>query len=507
MRLVRHRVIANMEANMFKYEKANPATVKTFESVERVVEFTPGGVDYEKVAKILSLAVDGKVTSATANDGFVEVEGRAEFRLIYIDTDSVEQGVSYNADFTVRVEGEVSADDKADAFVMVRESNVSLGDGITLSAVVQVVAQVVSETEIEYLSEAVDCLITDNLIVFPELIGSKSVVVPVEESTTVGEVGKVLSLSADVIVENATPTENSVTVETVTVAVVTYTEGEEIRTATFEIKNSEDIEIEGVKEGDTATAYASVKKSRVVLAGVTGENVVRVEGDINIKIKAFRMSENKAISDVFSLTNEIVITRDEDECRFEKRAAVFEEKVDGSAYLDDGKHANRIVAMPYWTVQIAKSIAEDEGVRVDGIVVVSVLYDGEDGLDSVRAEVPFSVLLNGVFDGEVIARAIVGSVEAKLKRDGEISFDITLLISVHEYAISKFEFITAVELGENKEVNDSGLSMYIANEGDMLWDACKALTATPDKILEQNPSLVEPLAEGERILFFRSLAR
>ncbi len=492
---------------MFKYEKANPATIKNFDSVERVVEFTPSGVDSEKVAKILSLAVDGKVMSATASDGYVEVEGRAEFKLVYIDVDNVEQGVSYNADFTVRVEDEVSADDKADAYVTVSESDVKTGDGITLSAVIVVGVQTVSVGECEYLSGAEDCLITDNLIVFPELVGTKSVVIPVEESTTVGEVGKVLCLSADTIVKNAVPSENSVSAELLTVATVTYTEGDEIRTATFEIASTEEVEIEGVGDGDVITACASVKKSRIVLAGVTGANELRFEGDISLKIKAFRMTETSAVADVFSLTHETEVENSERSQRAVARTSFYAEKIDGSAYLDDGKRANRIVAIPSANVQIAKAVAEDDGLRVDGITLISVVYDGEDGLDSVRAEVPFLVVLSGDFSEDVTARGIVGGVNAKLRRDGEIAFDIVLYIAVEEYATVTSTFISAVELGENKEVNDSGLSMYIAKDGDTLWDVCKALTATPDKITEQNPTLVEPLAEGEKVLFFRSLAR
>ncbi len=496
-----------MEANMFKYEKTNPATIKTFESVERVVEFTPSGVDSEKVAKILSLAVDGKVLSATASDGYVEAEGRAEFKLLYIDTDNVEQGVSYNADFTVRVEGDVSSDDRADAFVVVGESDVTTGDSITLSAVVVVSVQTVSVGENEYLSEAEDCLVTNSDIVVPEFVSSKSVVIPVEEETTVGEVGKVLSLSADTIVKSATASENAVSVETITTATVTYTEGEEIRTASFEIAKTDEIEVEGVKEGDIIAAYASVKKSRIVLAGVTGENVLRFEADLNIKIKAFRMSETAIISDVFSLTHETTLAREEIISSSITRTAFFEEKIDGIATLDDGKRADRIIAIPWSSVQIAKAIAEDGGVRVDGIVLVSVLYEGEDGVDSVRAEVPFSSILTTDIDGEVRARAIVGKIDAKPKRDGEIAFAITLYISVEEYVENTVTVVSSVDVGEEKEVNNSGLSVYIAREGDGLWDVCKALTATPEKILEQNPSLVEPLSEGERVLYFRNISR
>ena len=61
-------------------------------------------------------------------------------------------------------------------------------------------------------------------------------------------------------------------------------------------------------------------------------------------------------------------------------------------------------------------------------------------------------------------------------------------------------------MGEEKERNDSALSLYIVSEGDEMWDVCKALTATPDDVLAQNPSLSLPLAPGDRVVYFRTLA-
>ena len=40
-----------------------------------------------------------------------------------------------------------------------------------------------------------------------------------------------------------------------------------------------------------------------------------------------------------------------------------------------------------------------------------------------------------------------------------------------------------------------------------MWDVCKALTATPDELIAQNPALSDPVTPGTRVLFFRSLAQ
>ena len=39
-----------------------------------------------------------------------------------------------------------------------------------------------------------------------------------------------------------------------------------------------------------------------------------------------------------------------------------------------------------------------------------------------------------------------------------------------------------------------------------MWELCKEFTATPDEIMAQNPALTLPLAEGERVVYFRALS-
>ena len=58
---------------MFKYEKFNASSIVSAPSVERVVEFSPSGLDAGDVARVLSLAVDGRVLSAEAGDGYAAV--------------------------------------------------------------------------------------------------------------------------------------------------------------------------------------------------------------------------------------------------------------------------------------------------------------------------------------------------------------------------------------------------------------------------------------------------
>ena len=143
---------------------------------------------------------------------------------------------------------------------------------------------------------------------------------------------------------------------------------------------------------------------------------------------------------------------------------------------------------------------------MEGVLTADVIYRSENGIESVRAEVPYSVEIEGDLGADVRATCFVESVKAKARR-GELDIEAEVGILLLGVRSVDAEFISSVAVGEEKERNDSALSLYITQEGDGMWDVCKALTATPDELIAQNPALSDPVTPGTRVLFFRSLAQ
>ena len=100
---------------MFKYDKLNACSIIGAPPAERVVEFSPSGLDAGDVARVLSLAVDGRALSVEAGEGFAVVNGRVNFRLVWQDRDGKPRGADYNADFNLRAEGGFSPEDSVTA--------------------------------------------------------------------------------------------------------------------------------------------------------------------------------------------------------------------------------------------------------------------------------------------------------------------------------------------------------------------------------------------------------
>lgn len=491
---------------MFNYERLSASKIEALPSVEKVVEFSPSGLDADSVSKVLSLAVDAKTVAAAAFNGYAEIEGRANFRLVYTDREGVSRGVDYNADFSVRVDGAIEDGDALNSFIDVIEADASMTDKLTLTAVIEVSVNAAKRDEIEALIDAEMCYKTMTGICVPKLIAAKTATIAVDEEISAGDVDGILLLDAHANMKRVAASDDKVLLEGAVYATVTFTENGEIVCRTMEIPFSEEVSAEGVAEGDKVLADVCVKGGKIVLQGVSGDNVIKYEGEAVFRIQVFRERETEVVGDMFMLTNEIELERTSSEYTVFDGCRYFTERVTGTAMLGDNRPAAReIAATPYSTAYVTKAERAEGGLIVEGIVNTDVVYVDENGYNSVRAEVPFSIEIGGDFNEAVRARACATAVSARVKRDRELEISVTLGIAVCEYKTVSLSYIKGVTVGEEKEQNTSALSLYIASEGEELWDVSKALTSTPEDILKQNPNLKTPFKEGDRIIYFRAL--
>lgn len=491
---------------MFRYEKLNASSIIVAPVIERVVEFSPSGLDAGDVARVLSLAVDGRAVSVEAGDGYAAVAGRVNFRLVYQDRDGAPRGVDYNADFNLRADGDFLAGDSVEAAVGVVEADVRTGERVVLTAVIGVRVQAVRRSEEECLVDAEKCYKTVESVAVPSLVASKTVGVSVTGEEDAGDVDAVLLADAEAVVTSARAESGKIVAEGKVRAAVTFTEDGEIRTGEIVVPFSEEVLADGVEEGDAVTASVTVRSSGIVLAGVPGANIIRFDGELALRVGAVRCCESDVIADMFMLTNEVELVRESRKFLFFGGMKYVTESVSGTASLEDRAPAESVIAVPYARCYAAKAEPVEGGALVEGVLTADVIYRSENGIESVRAEVPYSVEIEGDLGADVRATCFVESIKAKARR-GELDIEAEVGILLSGVRSVDAEFISSVAVGEEKERNDSALSLYITQEGDGMWDVCKALTATPDELIAQNPALSDPVTPGTRVLFFRSLAQ
>jgi len=494
----------------FQYEKIAANCFKKAATTDRLVEFTATGVECGNIARVLGLLADAKTVSAEALEGEATYMGRVNFKLLFLDIDGEPRSLDYFADFTDKIAAPIKAGSSLNAQISVMETDISTDGELKLSAVVEITLYAMEKMEEECLvATPDDCYNEKTMIEVPALIGVKSAEIEVSDEKAVGcDISRVLLADCGAAVNEIRAGEGMVFVGGDYVATVTCYTGGEIRTARFAVPFAEEILFDGITLGDKITAYPTVKTTRVVLAGVEGDNVLRVESLITVKLFAFSKRAHQVIGDVFMLTNELEVEKAEQNfCALDK-CLYLADKFSASAMLAESRPAVRdIVGVICSQNNIAGSNYADGKLTIEGVVGATVLYTDENGFNSVGAELPYSL----TFAGEIPAGAelrvggLIEDITARVKRDREIEVSAKLEFCAEVWVQSSCTMLKKVTIGAEKELNQSAVSVFIASGGDSIWDAAKALSATPKSIISQNPDLEQGLKDGDKIVYFRQL--
>lgn len=213
-------------------------------------------------------------------------------------------------------------------------------------------------------------------------------------------------------------------------------------------------------------------------------------------------SEEVAI-DAFSDTNNLNLTYAEECVPCCEDVKVYTERVTGLAATKskltyDCKFL--AAALPQ-----AECAFNAETGSVEGAVNTVLIYEQGGEIKSTEVNLPFSVALNGVCEeGQKVFKDVaVCGVSVRLKAEGEAEAEATLKISATVCGESKIKYLTQIEEGEEVEVNDCAVSVFLPAAGDGLWDIAKKLKKSPSEVSACNGELTFPLTGKERIVVYR----
>lgn len=494
----------------FQYEKIAANCLKKVATTDRVVEFTATGVDSGNIARVLGLTADARTVSAEALEGEATYLGRVNFKLLYLDAEGEPKSLDYFADFTDKIKCEIKAGAMLNGKITVLETDMSTDGELKLSAVVEITLYALDKSEDECLvATPEDCYEEKKMVEVPALIGTKSCEIEVSDEKAVScDIKRVLLADASAAVNEIRTGDGMVFVGGDFVALITYYADNEIRVAKYTIPFSEEVMFDGVALGDRIAAYPTVKTTRVVLSGVEGDNVLRVESLITVKLFAFSKRSHNVVKDVFMLTNELEVeTGEQNYCSLEKCLFVTD-KFTASAMLNEDRPAVRdIIGVISSQNSIAGSSVSENKLTIEGVVGATILYTDENGFNSVNAELPYSMSFNAELasGADIRISGIVDDISARVKRDREIEVMVKLEFAVEVWENCGCTMLKKVVIGAEKELNQSAVSVFIASDGDSIWDVAKALSATPKSIISQNPDIEEGLKDGDKVLYFRQL--
>jgi hypothetical protein len=469
-----------------------------------------------KIAKVLSIATDCRVTPSEVFSGEARFSGRVAFKVLFTDLEGKNHAMDYNADFSDKLQSdEIKTGQKPALCASILDTDIVSVDEreLKLACVVEVAMDTVSEDSVNLLVKGGDDIYThDDRLEYSKLSGENTSGFTVSDLSQDFSFDKILLAEARVVTVNRHVGLDSVTLEGNVICDLTCEDEDGMLHAYRRVTPfAEEISVPGAKEGDSVIATAALDHQTVGAESDGEKKGVNFEYVLTADIKTFSDSVCHPVTDAFSVTNDLVKSGESVKVVKPKYNGTFSDRVEGTVTLDIAMPpADSILSVTGGKVHIASAVASEGRITYDGVLGANIIYYAAEvnTKASVAVELPFSITADcaAASSGDIVlAKGIVTSAATKIHRSSEIQIKADVEIEVLVSGEAEKYVLTELALGEERVIPTTAFSVHIAAKGETLWEVAKSLGMTPELVLTQNPGLTLPLAGGERVIAYRHL--
>lgn len=468
-----------------------------------------------QIGKVMSITTRANISPAEVFVGEARFVGKLHFTVVYVDIDGFNRCIEHTADFSDKlVSGEIVQNTKP-IFVCnpLDTDTVSVGaTELRIATVVEVKLFSVANHEIRHLTGCGDDVYThDESIEYDSCIVDNSDNFVVTDTYLDGRPTRLIAIESSVVLKNARASVDSVICEgTVFNNLIVEVEGGLIKSTVHTIPFTQELQASGVRNDARAVVLLDV--GAVKGTQTDGSNNINLDIQILTRVIAFKKVAFSPITDAFCVENELNTTTQVMDITCFKHGSFFDERVEGTITLnDDLPIADNILATVAGKLNLTKLLPEKGRISIEGVVNANIIYYNQDrnAKYSVSVELPFGTFVNDNIEmGDVVtAQGSVININARLRRGNEIEVKADIGINTIVASSAKKQIIVDIQKGEPVPMQSGAFSIHIAKSGETLWDIAKALGATPEQIMSQNPSLVLPLVGNERVIAYRQLLK
>ncbi len=483
----------------FKKQKINNDCINTVgsDTIEATCQIDTAARGGAK--QLLTVTADATATQVETVEGQARVEGRVNYKILYLDGEDHVNGLEYYCDWQALIEDERIDPSRATATAYVADDKAALnGDIIDLTAQVSVdVWQTISSSFEGIVDGECECKTKEievgRIVPLPEVRFDLS-----DEIETNETVDRVLYFDARAVVDEIKQATMGSTVEGTLYADVVYLSGGELRSKQLPIPFAEEIE----QDGDIA-AEVAVKSARVVVSGEENNGVIRVETVLTLSAYRNESESVTVVEEMFAEGYDLEYDHARMVCKRPHSHYTLRHKIGIQTPIGEetGNISRIITALPC-RLGLANLVAGTDQITVEGLAVVSVVGEGE-GMVSATVEIPFSVTApaKGVSEDCLLdGTATLCGVEATIK-GGMLDVSVTLVARVNGYLPVIVDYIPQAQAVEAQDEGDApAISVYFPQAGESLWDVAREVKVSPAKLQALNPDWEE---EPRRVIVFR----
>lgn len=286
--------------------------------------------------------------------------------------------------------------------------------------------------------------------------------------------------------------------------------GEGIDYCSHLIPFTEILDADGLSEDHICNVKTEIGESDFSLATDSDGDVriINTNVRLGIRISADRTINEKAVCDVYSMTDDLSISYNTLNLQSLISSSDFDHVVKSSVRP---KNATSLLSVYNTTAKptVTSATASDGTVCIEGFIDATSLCICSDENHPVTVhseEIPFKidVAVDGCTkDMQVLADAEVNNITYNLGVSGEIDLRIVLSCHTKVYENYKMEIIDHAESMGAREIDCPSIVLYFVQKGDTLWDIAKRYHTKTEYILELNGSDCSELKCGSQLLIPR----
>ena len=464
-----------------------------------------------EIGKVLSVSATPFVSNIDTYPSTVKYSGKVNFKLIYLTEDGRIISVNNMSDFDETVDVESMGDD---AFAQVNFKVVDVTtpsvktNEVKVACVMESVVSIETKNAFEGVqpNEGVFCKkkAFDNY----ELCSHFKEAFELEEEIRINDdLEQVLTLDCELCVKEVFAGNGFIVVSGEVFCVVAYTsENCVFKTYKQAIDFKQEIESQDATTDSKVNVNLNLQHNLIKMSVIQedGYNTVRVELPIMACGSVYNKVNMEVVEDVYS-ENELLEVETVDLNTLEQVYSVtFEDFVREIVPIGEVQGA-KLLGFSGANVVVSSSYFEDDKLTVEGVVSGTAIFDLDSQINSIIAEVPFVVSSTKSECRDLDNLEVVCGLcdfDLSLKNDSEMELSAKLGFFVTGTKHKSVKGVLAVTPTTKRSERDCSIEIVVTSKESSLWDLGKTLGVSAEQLLIQNPNLVEPIKEGEKVVVY-----
>lgn len=474
------------------------------------------------IQKILKCSVTPNITSRNISGGQISIDGNAEIKIIYVDSDSSKMRCCENsATFSASIDINNIAEN-AVVFTLAKIEYMNCRAvsprKIDLHGAISVCAKVYQKNNLEISSsvngkdteQKIEKVSVSNLAGLGQQQFSINETLEVSENKPYPE----MIVNSEVIFLKSDPKimPNKVVVKGDLIVKILYIgdmESGSTEKLEYQIPISQIVDVPGISEECQCITKMEILDTKINLP--TNENSENGTNLISINIKAaatafaFCPKDIDVVSDVYSREREVENTITQ--LNINKILKNFTEELSFQEKIEIPNVKIKEIINITPAISAVETISEDEKITFKGKLNLGILgIDEEEFPIYAERNINFEIASNETTDGENInfqTEIIPKEIKIISQDDGKIEFKLSLVIYATSYERQSINMVTDVESDESKNyLNDKNpaVTVYFAEGNESIWDIARKYHSSVSSVKEENNISEDALEESQMIL-------